>query len=83
MHRPSVWILGDQLLANHPALSAVEDKENVQVVIVESQQRIKKQPYQRKKLVLLLSAMRHYAEDLHRQGYVVDYVKANTFRAGL
>jgi deoxyribodipyrimidine photolyase-related protein len=83
MHRPSVWILGDQLLANHPALSAVEDKENVQVVIVESQQRIKKQPYQRKKLVLLLSAMRHYAEDLRHQGHVVDYVNADTFKAGL
>ena len=27
--------------------------------------------------------MRHYAEDLRRQGYVVDYVKADTFRAGL
>ncbi|MFN2125800.1 MAG: cryptochrome/photolyase family protein [Candidatus Promineifilaceae bacterium] len=83
MLRPSVWILGDQLLANHPALSAVKGKENVQVVIVESQQRIQKQPYQRKKLVLLLSAMRHYAEDLRHQGYVVDYVKADTFRTGL
>ncbi|MFN2172396.1 MAG: cryptochrome/photolyase family protein [Candidatus Promineifilaceae bacterium] len=83
MHKPSVWIPGDQLLADHPALSAVEDKDNVQVVIVESQRRIQKQPYQRKKLVLLLSAMRHFAEDLRHQGYVVDYVKADTFRTGL
>jgi deoxyribodipyrimidine photolyase-related protein len=83
MLRPSVWIPGDQLLANNPALSAVEDKKNVQVVIVECQKRIQKQPYQRKRLVLLLSAMRHYADVLRRQGYVVDYVKADTFKAGL
>ena len=83
MHRSSIWILGDQLLKDHPALSAVEDKENVRVVIIECQQRIQKQPYQRKKLVLLLSAMRHYADHLRRQGYIVDYVKTETFKAGL
>jgi deoxyribodipyrimidine photolyase-related protein len=83
MYRSSVWILGDQLLANHPALRSVEGKGNIRVVIIESQLRIQKQPYQRKKLVLLLSAMRHYAEDLRHKGYVVDYVKTDTFRTGL
>ena len=83
MHRPSVWILGDQLLTDHPALSAVKDKRDARVVIVESQERIRKQPYQRKKLILLLSAMRHFADDLRRLGYVVDYVKADTYDVGL
>jgi deoxyribodipyrimidine photolyase-related protein len=40
-------------------------------------------PYQRKKLVLLFSAMRHYAADLRRQGYAVDYIQAPTFLDGL
>ena len=83
MDKPSVWILGDQLLANHPALSSVEDKGNVRVVMVESRRRNQKQPYQRKKLVMLLSSMRHYADELRRQGYEVDYVKADTFKVGL
>ncbi|MCS6845916.1 MAG: cryptochrome/photolyase family protein [Caldilineales bacterium] len=82
----SVWILGDQLLAHHPALAAAEQavgRDNVRVVLVESAARSRRLPYQRKKLVLLFSAMRHYAEDLRSQGWQVDYVRAETTRAGL
>lgn len=82
----TVWILGDQLLQEHPALQAAEaavGREQVRVLLIESQTRRKKYPYQRKKLVLLLSAMRHYAQDLAAQGYHVDYRKAPTFSAGL
>jgi deoxyribodipyrimidine photolyase-like uncharacterized protein len=61
----SVWILGDQLLAEHPALIAAEgiagDRARVRVLLVQSLSRTRKLPYQRKKLVLLFSAMRHYA----------------------
>ncbi|MGD9092618.1 MAG: cryptochrome/photolyase family protein [Anaerolineales bacterium] len=72
----SVWILGDQLLLNHPALKLAEthiDKEYVVVLMVESEARARRYPYQRKKLVLLLSAMRHYAQRLRALGYQVDY----------
>ncbi|MGC9336306.1 MAG: cryptochrome/photolyase family protein [Anaerolineae bacterium] len=84
--RASVWILGDQLLAQHPALAAAEQdhaRENLRVVLVESAARSRRLPYQRKKLVLLFSAMRHYAEALHEQGYAVDYVQSPTFLDGL
>ena len=56
--RTSVWILGDQLLLDHPALSAEEYTERGQicVVLIESTARLTQLPYQRKKLVLLLSA---------------------------
>jgi deoxyribodipyrimidine photolyase-related protein len=73
--RASVWILGDQLLARHPALAAAEQehaRENLRVVLIESSSRTRRLPYQRKKLVLLFSAMRHYAEELRTQGYAVD-----------
>jgi deoxyribodipyrimidine photolyase-related protein len=82
----SVWILGDQLLQNHPAIIAAEEeysRERLRIVLVESTERIGKLPYQRKKLVLLLSAMRHYAKELQEVGYEVEYVRAGNFVEGL
>lgn len=82
----SVWILGDQLLAGHPALAAAKravGRDNVRVVLVESAARSRRLPYQRKKLVLLFSAMRHYAEELRSQGWQVDCIQAETTLAGL
>ena len=82
----TVWILGDQLLAQHPALvaaKAITSKANIRVLLIESRARLQKHPYQRKKLVLLLSAMRHYAESLKAAGFLVDYQQANSFAAGL
>lgn len=87
MHqRISVWILGDQLLPDHPALAAAEAitaRENVRVLLVQSMARVRKLPYQRKKLALLFSAMRHYAQELREQGYHVKYLIAPTFGAAL
>jgi len=82
----SVWILGDQLLEEHPALAHAAElttRDQIQIVLVESAARTKKLPYQRKKIVLLFSAMRHYAERLREQGYAVDYVMARSAGAGL
>lgn len=81
-----VWILGDQLLQDHPALRAAEQlvsKNNITVLLIESAARSRQRPYQRKKLVLLFSAMRHYAQSLHQEGYDVEYVQAATFLTGL
>jgi deoxyribodipyrimidine photolyase-related protein len=83
MDQTTVWILGDQLLEMHPALALVEDKSCVRILLIESQGRLQKLPYQRKKLVLLLSAMRHYAEDLRRQDFTVDLLQAKNFADGL
>ena len=82
----TVWILGDQLLDDHPALIAAEAeaaKAKICVVLIESRVRLEHLPYQRKKLVLLLSAMRHYAEALRGRGYRVDYRQADSTAAGL
>jgi deoxyribodipyrimidine photolyase-related protein len=40
-------------------------------------------PYQRKKLVLLFSAMRHYADKLQEQGYGVEILRAADMLSGL
>lgn len=82
----SVWILGDQLRFDHPALAAAEQevgRERVRVVLVESEARKRKLPYQRKKLVLLMSAMRHFAQALRERGVEAEHVRARDFRAGL
>jgi len=72
----TVWILGDQLLLNHPALCFAKEKigrEKVVVLMIESQLRANRLPYQKKKLVLLFSSMRHYADNLRMNGVRVDY----------
>jgi deoxyribodipyrimidine photolyase-related protein len=82
----SVWVLGDQLLKTHPVIAAAEadhGKDNIHIVMVEGRRRAQKLSYHRKKLVLLFSAMRHYAHDLRECGYTVDYVHAETLPAGI
>jgi len=83
--RATIWILGDQLLPMHPALAAAHaaGASEVRIVMVESASRMARLPYHRKKLVLLLAAMRHYAALLRSQGYAVDYIQAPTVLAGL
>ncbi len=83
----TVWILGDQLLAQHPALATAEklagSRDQLRVLLVQSAARGRKLPYQRKKLVLLFSAMRHYAQALGQQGYHVEYLIAPNFAIAL
>ena len=82
----TVWILGDQLLQLHPGLRMAEaavGRAHVRVLLIESAARLAQQPYQRKKLVLILSAMRHYALELEQAGFHVDYRRAPDFLSGL
>lgn len=80
----SVWILGDQLLQSHPALLASKAQAfPFQVVMVESLEQTRRLPYQRKKLVLLFSAMRHYAGQLQAEGIKVDYRQSVDLVSGL
>lgn len=74
----SVWILGDQLLHQHPALETARQlvpQDSIHVVLVQSHRRSQRLPYHARKLVLLFSAMRHYADWLRDQGFQVDYVR--------
>lgn len=82
MTQPTIWILGNQLLKAHPALVDRPASE-VRVLLIESHAKTHQLPYQRKKLVLLFSAMRHYAARLRRAGYQVDYRQAASFTEGL
>ncbi|MDW8405859.1 cryptochrome/photolyase family protein [Chloroflexus sp.] len=74
----SVWILGDQLSPSHPGLAPGR-----RVVLIESLARLNQRPYHRRKLVLIISAMRHYAAELRAAGYEVDLRAAPDFLSGL
>lgn len=71
-------------MERHPALAAAEaGPGDLRVVLVESRARAARLPYQRKKLVLLISAMRHYALALQNGGYAVDILQADDMLSGL
>jgi deoxyribodipyrimidine photolyase-related protein len=53
------------------------------VVLVESRAKSSALPYHRQKLVLVLSAMRHFAEALRRDGFDVELVEARSYVDGL
>lgn len=68
----TIWILGDQLSHEHAALVASSPEES-RVLMVESKARGSVMKYHQIKLVLVYSAMRHFAEELKEQGWEVDY----------
>jgi deoxyribodipyrimidine photolyase-related protein len=79
----TVWILGDQLLHEHPAINAAGNPSEFRVLLIESEAALHRRPYGLPKLALLLSAMRHHAGDLEHRGYQVDYVRSPSFLDGL
>lgn len=82
----TVWILPDQLNPEHPALAWAESafgRDNLRVLLVESQAWMRRLPYHRKRQVLILSAGRHHAEELREKGYSVDVIAAADGREGL
>lgn len=81
--RTTFWILGDQLTPDHPALNKDSVREDVSILMVESEACIGRRPYHPKKLVLLLSAMRHRAQSLRQAGFTVDYRQDKNMLGGL
>lgn len=82
----TVWLPGDQLLEMHPALEhavAEVGRAHVRVILIESARKLASRRWHRQKRVLVLSALRHYAEALRAQGYAVDYRQAESITAGL
>ena len=68
----TVWILADQLsVANAALLSATKGRDRL--LFIESKQTFGKLPYHRHRLMLLLSAMRHFAAERATEGWEVDY----------
>jgi deoxyribodipyrimidine photolyase-related protein len=73
-----IWVLGDQLNAAQSALTGV-DPSTARVLLVESTSVLQRRAYHRQKLVLVWSAMRHFAEELRAAGWTVDHVESESF----
>ncbi len=85
-----IWILGDQLSPAHPALAAMEQRLGLEqarrqcrVLLIESSSVLAWRRYHRQKLVLVWSAMRHFAAELREAGWMVDHQEAGSFAEAL
>ena len=79
-----IWVLGDQLWIKQAALAICEAvKENTPVILIESQSYARKRPYHAQKLVLVWSAMRHFAQELRLASWQVTYEIADNFETAL
>lgn len=73
-----IWVLGDQLWVRQSALqSCVRDE--TPVIFIESLRHAQELPYHMQKLVLVWSAMRHFAAELRDAGWSVTYTQAEEF----
>ncbi|MCC5815553.1 MAG: cryptochrome/photolyase family protein [Leptospira sp.] len=63
-----IYINYDQLSRENPLLQAADPK-TIHIVFVETSAKPAKRPYHKQKLILLISAMRHFAKELRQKGY--------------
>lgn len=68
------FILGDQLSRSISSLAGIDRARDV-VLMVEVAEETAYVPHHRQKIALVLSAMRHFADDLRAEGLRVDYVR--------
>ena len=75
-----IWILGDRLSSKQTALqNCALNKYQTPVILIESSNYVKQRPYHQQKLVLVWSAMRHFAAQLAEDGWQVTYSIAEDF----
>ena len=76
-----IWILGDQLSITQSALASLTDVDpaSVAVLMVESTDHVRVRPYHQQKLILVWSAMRHFAQELRSIGFRVTYTECDRF----
>jgi deoxyribodipyrimidine photolyase-related protein len=67
------FVLGDQLTRGLSSLRDVDPERDV-ILLVEVADETRYVPHHPKKIAFILSAMRHFAEALTREGLTVDYV---------
>jgi deoxyribodipyrimidine photolyase-related protein len=79
-----IWILGDRLTTQQLSLQNNQaHKEQTSVILIESNNYVRQRPYHRQKLVLVWSAMRHFAQELQADNWQVTYEIAKDFATPL
>ena len=81
-HRPTVWVLGDQL---NRGIASLEHRSpgDCRVLFVESDAKKTGKQWHVQRLHLVVSAMAHFAAELEAEGFEVDYRHALTLSEGL
>jgi deoxyribodipyrimidine photolyase-related protein len=69
-----IHILGDQLSFSISSLKGLSKHQDI-ILLAEVMEETKYAPHHKKKLIFILSAMRHFAESLKAKGFKVEYVK--------
>ena len=79
-----IWILGDRLNISQSSLQSCQAKKaQTPVIFIESSDYVKQRVYHQQKLVLVWSAMRHFAEELKADNWQVTYAIAEDFATPL
>ncbi|MBW4513626.1 MAG: cryptochrome/photolyase family protein [Timaviella obliquedivisa GSE-PSE-MK23-08B] len=79
-----IWILGDQLWMGQSAIQGCPNSlSQTPIILIESWQHVRERPYHQQKLVLVWSAMRHFAQELRHEGSRVTYKTAEAFEQPL
>ena len=68
--------MSDQLTESISSLEVSEKNDSV-VLLMELDEVLSEVPHHRKKIIFLISAMRHFAKQLEMNGWQVDYVALN------
>jgi deoxyribodipyrimidine photolyase-related protein len=77
----TVWVLGDQLNRSLGALRTATPGRT-RVLLVESAAKLAAKPWHRQRAHLVLSAMRHFGDELRAEGFEVDHRQAPTLAEG-
>ncbi len=78
----TVWVLGDQLNRSVGALRGA-DPADTRVLLVESDAKLASKRWHVARAHLVITAMRRFAGELERAGFVVDHRRAPTLAAGV
>lgn len=79
-----VWVLGNQLWSGQAALAnRASERSTTPVLFIESRKFAAQRRYHCQKLVLVWSAMRHFASELKESGWTVRYEIAEDFETPL
>ncbi len=75
--RNLIYILGDQLSLNISSLEGADPLQDV-ILMAEVMEEATYVKHHKKKIAFIFSAMRHFAEELRENGYIVRYTKLST-----
>ena len=78
----AIYVAFDQLHQEYGALKSADPATDL-IIIIESQRMLKSRKWHLQRLWFMISAARHFAEDLRNAGFEVIYQKAESTRSGI